>query len=101
MLKRGTFSVPVDTPDRILQDSFKLYGQKFVEAMDKQGWVLRSQLGLEPHFIADNHEPERKHWEMLGDFSPRFNETETIYEDVPDSVIRQLQKKHGRKLRVL
>ena len=101
MFKRGSFSVPVDTPDHILEKSKALYGRKFIEAMDRQGWVLRSELSFQPHLIADRHEPERKHWGMIGDFSPQISETETIYHDVPDRVIEQLRKKHGRKLRVL
>ena len=101
MLKRGTFSVPVDTSDTLLRKSFSFYGGKFVEAENKRDWGLRSDLRFIPHLAADRHEPERKHWVMLGDFTPRFNEKEIFYEDVSDATIKKLRRKHGRKVRIV
>lgn len=91
----GTFSVPIEASQRVIERAKPDYIRKFVEAMEKQGWRLCSQVVIS-RGLADLTEPGRKRYRLGALFE---REPKAIKLDVPDILVPALlEKNKGFKL---
>jgi len=100
-LIRAVFDAPKDCSNELLELEFRRHGQKFVEAMDKKGWLLTTPLDFHIDFGASRNDAVKNHYVITGDFrSVRHTEQGGVIE-LPDRIVQKLIKKHGDKVRVL
>lgn len=100
-LRRAVFNAPKDISDDNLKKLFEEHGKKFVEAMERQGWRLESELDFYLSLVTTHRDPNQRHYVIVGYFKPSMEEREWIFEDVPVSLIPRLKKRYGNKVRVL
>jgi len=100
-LIRAVFDEPKDCSNELLKQEFRRHGRKFVDAMDKKGWLLTTPLDFHIDFGASRSDKAKNHYVITGDFRPVNHKDQGGVIELPDRIVRKLIKKHGNKVRVL
>ncbi len=101
MILRAVFVAPKGCNSEQFEKVFKENGIKFVEAMERQGYELKSDLDFYMDLPLSNGDPNQNHYVIRGHFNPRFLEEQNWVFEVPDRIVPKLLKKLGRKIKVL
>ncbi len=98
---RAVFDAPKGCSQEQLEQIAYANGQKFLEAMDKQGWVLRSPLDFYQDSAASRKDVDNNHYVAVGRFDlvNRYPIDGKI--ELPDSVVQKLLKTMPEKVRIL
>ena len=98
---RAVFDAPRGCSQEQLEQISYVNGQKFLEAMDRQGWVLRSSLDFYQDAAASRKDVNSNHYVAVGNFDlvNRYPDTGTI--ELPDSIVQKLRKKFPEKVKIL
>jgi len=96
MILRGIFIAPKDCVGSALLPIFDENGKKFVEAMDRQGWELKSALDFCFSPTPSDHDRDVNHYTIYGEFRYRKPLENIVFEDVPQRVIKKIEKRLGR-----
>jgi len=102
MILRAVFPAPKGCNQAQFEDIFKASGIKFVEAMERQGYILKSDLDFYMDLPASHGDPNDNHYIIRGHFNPRhIAEQQWVFENVPERIIPKLKRKYGREIKVL
>uniref|UniRef100_A0A6M3IMJ6 Uncharacterized protein n=1 Tax=viral metagenome TaxID=1070528 RepID=A0A6M3IMJ6_9ZZZZ len=98
---RAVFDAPKGCSNKQLEQISYINGQKFLEAMDDKGWVLRSPLDFYQDAAASRKDVNNNHYVAVGRFDlvNRHPDTGTI--ELPDSVVQNLLRTMPEKVKIL
>ena len=98
---RAVFDAPKGCSQKQLEQISYINGQKFLEAMDKQGWVLRSPLDFYQDFAASRKDVNNNHYVAKGRFDLVNRNPPTGTIELPDSIVQKLKRIMPEKVKVL
>ena len=99
---QGIFIASKDITGTALEAVAEEHSKKFVEAMEKRGWTLRSPIDFYLSSVPSAHNQVDNHYTMQGNFQYTKELHEIVFNDVPQRVIAKLEKRLGKdRVRVL
>jgi hypothetical protein len=98
---RAVFDAPRGCSIEQLEQICHINGNKFIEAKDKEGWVLRSPLDFFQDAAASRKDPNSDHYVAVGRFDLVNRHPPTGSIDLPDSIVKKLMKKFPEKVKIL
>ncbi len=98
---RAVFDAPKGCSKEQLDQICHINGLKFLEAMDNQGWVLRSSLDFYQDFGASRKDVNNDHYVAVGRFDLVNRNPPTGTIELPDRIVQKLLKKFPKKVKIL
>jgi len=98
---RAVFDAPKDCSKEQLEQISYANGQKFLEKMDEQGWVLRSSLAFYQDFGASRKDVNNNHYVAVGRFDLVNRNPPTGTIELPDSIVKKLLRIMPEKVKIL
>ena len=95
---RAVFDVPKDCSEAILEQMCNANGVKFLEAMERQGWVLRSSLDFYQDFGASRNDVNNNHYVAVGRFDLVNKYPQAGKIELPDKIVQKLLKTMPEKV---
>ena len=99
---QGIFIAPKDITGMALETIAEENSKKFVEAMEKRGWVLKSPIDFFLAEVPSAHNQVDNHYTMKGNFQYTKEMQEIVFNDVPQRVTKKIAERLGKdRVRVL
>ena len=89
---RAVFDAPKDCSEYMLEQICNANGVKFLDAMENQGWVLRSPLSFYQDFGASRNDINNNHYVAVGQFDLVNRHPIDGKIELPDKVVQRLLK---------
>jgi len=100
ILQRGTFSVPMDVSQDIINKAVPLYLEKWVRVWNGRGLSLDSTIKVVDFPHSDPMYPNRRIIEMMGYFKPTKEPKERIFE-VSSDVAKRMFAHNPSEVRII